>query len=355
MNREALLERFRGTTSLRDAAQWYMQARILLEQLELGLPKNKPQSDSSKQVLWLLILRIRRYLLALSFLSIQTDERAFTHAIDGYHAIHKSLFETFLEFAVSSVYLDIFQTEGDPQGLSLQERLKLHAEITSLKKNRQHLFRLPAWQAMQSKVAATGFTMKGPPSLRALMEAPLEESTKRLKDLIAKMQGPSANIKNYKHWFPECVRNGRYFVAEGEDDSSRPKNCGSIEWLCKAVMAKHTPNLSHRDWWVSAYNNDYDLFNLYTHPAMGYDDCFRGTAERSLDLAQMQISIRWIFHEVVLPPMRAYFRDGWVELVGKEDQLSQLHLNTTEQVLAFLIEVHQQDRETPSKEPNLWA
>lgn len=355
MNREELLERFRGTTALRDAAQWYIQARNLLEQLELLLLKKKPQSNSSKQVLWLLILRIRRYLLALSVMSIQTDGRTFTHAIDGYHAIHKSLFETYLEFAASSVYLDLFQNEGDPQGLSLQERLQLHAEITSLKKNRQHRFRLPAWQAMQSKMASTGFAMQVPSSIQALMEAPLEESTERLKDLIAKVQGTSANIKNYKHWFPERGINERFFVAEGEDDSSRPKNCGSIEWLCKAVMARHTPDLSHRDWWVSAYNNDYDLINLYTHPVMGYDDCFRGTAERSLDLAQMQFGIRWIFHEVVLPPMRMYFKDDWIELVSKEEQLRQLHLNTSKQVLAFLIGVHQQDRETPPKEPHLWA
>ena len=353
--REALLDRFRGTPALRDGAQWYKQSHNLLECLEFLLKENEPQSDSSRKVLWLLILRIRRYLLALSFLSIQTDERAFAHAIDGYHAIHKSLFETFLEFAVSSIYLEMFQAEGDPQGLSLQERLRLHAEITSLKKNRQHRFRLPAWQAMQSKLAATGFAIQVPSSIKALVEAPIEESTEHLKDLIAKVQGAGASIKNYKHWFPERGINGKFFVAEGENDSSRPKNSGSIEWLCKAVMARHTPDPSHRDWWVSAYNNDYDLINLYTHPVMGYDDCFRGTAERSLDLAQMQMSIRWIFHEVVLPPMRAYFRNDWIELAGKENQLRQLHLNTSKLVLAFLIGVHQQDRETLSKEPSLWA
>ncbi len=355
MNREELLERFQGTSALRDAAEWYERAYQLLGQLELLLPRYRSQSNSSNQVLWLLILRIRRYLLALSAMSFQTDERTFTHAIDGYHAIHKSLFETYLEFAVSSVYLDLFQNNGDPQGLSLQERLQLHADITSLKKNRQHRFRLPAWQVMQSKIAATGFAMQVPSSIQSLIDAPLEESTEHLKGLIAKVQGTSATIKNYKHWFPERANNGKFFVTEGEDDSFRPKNCGSVEWLCKAVMAKHTPESGHRDWWVSAYNNDYDLINLYTHPVMGYDDCFRGTAERSLDLAQMQMSIRWIFHEVVLPPMRAFFREEWVELVSKEEQLRQLHLHTSKQVLAFLIGVHQQDRETPPKEPHLWA
>lgn len=355
MNREALLERFRSTPALRDGAQWYGQAHSLLERLGLLLQEEKAQSDSTRHVLSLLILRIRRYLLALASMTRQTDERAFTHSIDGYHAIHKSLFETYVEFAVSSVYLDLFQNEGDPQGLSLLERLRLHAEITSLKKNRQHLFRLPAWQAMQSKVAVKGFAMQVPPSIQALTEAPLEDSTERLKTLIAKVHGTGAAIKNYRHWFPERGKNGRFFVADGEDDSSRPKNCGSIEWLCKAVMARHTPNRSHREWWVSAYNNDYDLINLYTHPVMGYDDCFRGTAERSLDLAQMQIGMRWIFHEVVLPPVRAYFRNEWVELVGREDQLRQLDLNTSQLVFAFLVEVHQQDRETPSKEPNLWS
>lgn len=354
INRETALEHFQGTTALRDAAEWYKKARDLLEGLELLISKNEQQRDNPKQVLWLLILRIRRYLLALSLMSIQSDERTFIHAIDGYHAIHKSLFETYIEFAASAVYLDIFHT-GDPQELSLLKRLQLHAEITSLKKNRQHQFRLPTWQAMQDKVAAAGFTIQGPSSIKALMEASLEESSERLKHLIEKVQGPSANIKNYKHWFPDRKSNGRFFVAEGEDDSSRPKNCGSIEWLCKAVMARHTPDASHRDWWVSAYNNDYDLINLYTHPVMGYDDCFRGTAERSLDLAQMQISIRWIFHEVVLPPMRAFFRDNWVGLVGEESQLCRLDLKTTNLVLPFLHYVHQQDRKTVPREPNLWA
>lgn len=72
MDREVLLERFRGTTALRDAGQWYGQARHLLEELEFHLLKKKIQNNGSKQVLWLLILRIRRYLLALSFMSIQT-------------------------------------------------------------------------------------------------------------------------------------------------------------------------------------------------------------------------------------------------------------------------------------------
>lgn len=355
MNRDALLESFQGTAALRDAGQWYKQALNLLEQLELSLRRSKPQRDSTKHVLWLLVLRIRRYLLALSFMSIQTDERSFTHAIDGYHAIHKSLFETYLEFAVSSVYLDLFQAKGDPQGLSLLERLQWHAEITSLKKNRQHRFRLPAWQAMQDKAVATGLAMHAPPSVQAMMDAPLAESTDRLKDLIAKVQGPSGNIRHYKHWFPECGHTGMFFVAHGEDDSLRPKNCGSVEWLCKAVLARHTPDPSHREFWVSTYNNDYDLINLYTHPVMGYDDCFRGTAERSLDLAQMQMSIRRLFHEVVLPPLRAYFRDSWVGLTGIEDQLRRLDWGTSRIVLAFLIKIHQNDRENFPREPNLWG
>lgn len=355
MDRDSLLERFRGSTALRDAARWYLEARHLLEQLEGLLEKAQPQKDSTRHVLWLLVLRIRRYLLALSAMSFQTSEHSFAHAIDGYHAIHKSLFETYIEFAVSTVYLDKVAPQGDPQGLSLLERLRLHAQITSLKKNRQHRFRLPAWQAMKDKMTEAGYGMQAPASIAALMDAPLEESTARLNGLIEKVQGTKASIKNYKHWFPERGLNGQFFVAEGEDDSSRPKNCGSIEWLCKAVMARHTPDLGHRDWWMSAYNNDYDLINLYTHPVMGYDDCFRGTAERSLDLAQMQLSMRWAFHEVVLPPMRAYFRDVWVELVNADEQLLQLHTRTTRCVLPFLHAVHQQDRETLPEGPSLWT
>lgn len=355
MDRDGLLERFQSSNALPEAALWYRQAHQLLQRLELCLRGTDSQKDSSKQVLWLLVLRIRRYLLALSAMSFQTDQRTFTHAIDGYHAIHKSLFETFIEFAVSTVYLDMFQDRGDPQGLSLIERLRLHAEITTLKKNRQHLFRIPAWRTMSEKVTSAGYTMPVPPSLKELIDSPTEETTERLKHLIVKLQGSSAGIKTYKHWFPERGINEGFFVAEGEDDTARPKNCGSIEWLCKAVMARHTPDPNHRDLWVSAYNNDYDLINLYTHPVMGYDDCFRGTAERSLDLAQMQISMRRVFHEVVLPPMRAFFRENWVELVVEDDRLCQLDSDITRTVLPFLYFVHQKDRETLPKDPNLWA
>lgn len=340
---------------MRDSARWYIEAHMLLESLELRLKRKESREDSARGVLWLLVLRIRRYLLALSAMSLQTGENAYAHAIDGYHAIHKSLFETYIEFAVSTVYLELFQALGDPQGLSLRERLRLHAEITSLKKNRQHRFRQPAWQAMRDKMAEAGLAIPVPASTQELMDAPLEESTERLKALIEKLQGPKLGIANYKHWFPVRDKNGRYFVADDEDDSLRPRNCGSVEWLCKAVMSRHTPDPSHRDWWLSAYNNDYDLINLYTHPVMGYDDCFRGTAERSLDLAQMQLSMRWVFHEVVLPPLRVYFRDVWVELANDEARLLQLHKQTTKMVLPFLYIVHQQDRETLPEGPSLWS
>jgi hypothetical protein len=208
---------------------------------------------------------------------------------------------------------------------------------------------------MQQKVADAGYDIEVPASVGALMEEPMDEVTQRLKCLIEKLQGSKVGIKHYKHWFPEQHLQGRYFVAEGENCFVRPKNCGSVEWLCKAVLAQHSPDQTYRDWWVSAYNNDYDLINMYTHPAMGYDDCYRGTAERSLDLAQMQLSMRRVFHEVVLPPMKAYFRDVWLELVGEEEKLLRLHIKTCRSVLPFLHYVHQQDRETLPEGPSLWT
>lgn len=355
MDRNSLLERFRGTTALRDAGQWYLQAQVLLEKLELCLGRTELQRDETKHVLWLLVRRIRRYLLALSAMTFQTSERTLTHAIDGYHAIHKSLFETYIEFAVSTVYLEMFGAKGDPQGLSLPERLRLHAEITSLKKNHEHQYRIPAWEAKKAKLAEAGYAVQVPPSIGSMMDAPLEEAKERMNRLAVRLQGPKAKFDTYKHWFPERDHDGSYFVAEGETVKSRPRWCGSIKWLCQAVMARHAPDPGLRDWWVSAYDNDYQLINTYTHPAMGYDDCFRGTAERSLDLAQMQMSMRWAFHEVVLPPMKAYFRDVWIDLVQAEEQLRRLDLQTTSMVLSFLYYVHQQDRDTLPQGPSLWS
>lgn len=355
MTRDALLERFRGTTALRDAWHWNVGAHMFLERLEQGLDKTGALSDESKYVLWLVAMRIRRYFLALASMTLQTDDKAYVHAIDGYHAVHKSLFETYVEFALCTMYLEMFGTSGDPNGLTLRERLRLHAQTTSLKKNRQHRFREPAWRAAQGKAAEAGFNFQAPPSTAALMDESMDDVTKRLKGLIEKLQGPSVGISQYRHWFPERDMKGQFFVAAEDSVSTRPRNCGSLEWLCKAVMARHSPDLKHRDWWVSAYNNDYDLINMYTHPAMGYDDCFRGTAERSLDLAQMQLSMRWVFHEIVIPPMRVYFKEVWLNLVEEEERLNRIHNDTTLAVMPYLYYVHQLDRGTLPDGPNLWA
>lgn len=354
-DREMLLKHFRGSTALRDGAEWYRQAYELLARLALHQEAQPTQSNDIKRVLDLSIIHIRRYLFALSSMSLQHEDGSFSHLIDGYHAIHKSLFETYIEFAVSATYLSVFSNQGDPQGLSLTKRLQLHAEITSLKKNRQHKFRQENFQKSIEKLAENGHTVRLSPSAQGLMDTQLEQTTAQLKSLIERMQGKSASIKQYKHWFPERQSQGEFFVAEGEDPTTRPKNCGSIEWLCKAVMARHTPDINHRSWWLSAYNNDYDLINLYTHPVMGYDDCFRGTEERLLDLAQMQISMRFAFHQLVLPPISTFFRTEWFELVSKVDQLHELDRSTTRTVLQFLWLVHQQDRETSPMGPNLWA
>ena len=354
LNRDALLERFRRTTALQDACEWYFDARKLLELLEAKLTSDMSHQHGSKKVLWMLILRMRRYFLALSSLTFQTDEKTFTHAIDGYHAVHKSLFETYIEFAACTVYLELFPA-GDPNGLKLLDRLTLHAQTCSLKKNSQHLYRLPAWQSMLEKVSEKYPDFQVPPSVNDLMNEALDTVKAQLIGLIEKLQGPNVRVGQYRHWFPEKDLQDCFFVADGENSSSRPKNCGSIEWLCKAVLARHTPDPALREWWVSAYNNDYELINTFTHPVMGYDDCFRGTAERSLDLAQMQLSMRSVFHQVVLPPMRVYFQDAWLELVQQEEGLRRLHLETCRTVVPFLRQLHQQDRDTLPEGPNLWS
>lgn len=77
MHRDDLLERFRGTPALRDAGRWYQDAQILLGKLELCLRGAELQRDETKHVLWLQVLRIRRYFLALSVMTIQGRVRIF--------------------------------------------------------------------------------------------------------------------------------------------------------------------------------------------------------------------------------------------------------------------------------------
>lgn len=356
MDRDRALNAFQTTPALRDGRDWYGKAQYLLELLEVRGGKDVCAQDTDAGMLWLLVLRMRRYFLGLASLSRSTDDIRFTHAIDSYHAIHKSLFETYLEFSTCMVYLDQFGAgTKDPQGLTLQQRLRLHAEVTSLKKNREHHFRLDKWHETRARAEALGFQMEVPASIAAVMDAPREELKERLVSLVRRIQGPKSSIASYRHWFPEQVSPGHYFVAEGDDSAGRPKNCGSVEWLCKAVQATCSPDANLRQWWVTAYDNDYALINTYTHPAMGYDDCFRGTAERSLDLAQMQDAMRHMFHEVVLPPLKAYFRNVWIELLPVEERLRDLHLSIQKTVFPYLWVVHQQDRQTSPEGPHLWS
>lgn len=354
LDREEVLKSFQGQRALRDAWQWNSDARALLDELEIS-KRDKPQDGVALAALDLLITRMRRYFLALALLSTPVNKGEWTHAIDGYHAVHKSLFETYIEFAACLVYLDMFGAKGDFTGLNLSKRLQLHAETLKQKKNLQHKYRQPAWETLKTQVQKAGYDFATPASIEQLMGEEMNVTRGRIEAQIDQLQGPGLGIKKYKHWFPEKDLQGMYFVADGEDNSRRPKNCGSIEWLCKAVLARHVPDLTHRGWWLTAYNNDYELINLYTHPAMGYDDCFRGTPERFMDLAQMQLSMRCMFHEVVLPPLRAFHSSLWASLVEREERLRRLHLSTSVLVLPYLLAVHQQDRTTSVDGPNLWA
>lgn len=354
LNRDELLRSFQGQPAISDACQWNLEARALLDAIEVAKAAltNKRVAPAFVSML---ITRMRRYFLALGSLSRQVRENEWSHAIDGHHAVHKSLFETYIEFAACLVYLDMFGATGDFTGLDLTKRLQLHATATSQKKNLQHKYRKPAWDALKTQAQDAGHDVTTAPSFERLMEEEMNVTRERLEGQIEQLQGPNVGIKRYKHWFPEKNLQGMYFVADGEDNSRRPKNCGSIEWLCKAVLARHAPDREHRSWWLTAYNNDYELINLYTHPAMGYDDCFRGTSERLLDLAQMQISMRWIFQEVVLPPIKAFHGAAWTHLVEREEKLFRLNSSVTKLVLPYLLAVHQQDRTTSVEGPNLWA
>lgn len=168
----------------------------------------------------------------------------------------------------------------------------------------------------------------------------------------AQMKGTEERFSLLKHWFPEVDRQGQYFVAAGGDASRRPKRCGSMEWRCKAVLANHHPDIEHRGWWVHAYDNYYDLLNLYAHPAVGYDDSLRSEPERLLDLARQQVGIRLNFHLFVLPSLRAIFREPWSGLLEREANLLEVHERTTKQAMAYMMAVDQYDYE---REPGTWA
>lgn len=344
MSREELTAAFRATTALQNAQAWAELATSLLGRVQLSIQTEQRKGvglNTAQEAIYPHVLRMKRYFHALSRLSFPTKpDGPWLHLVDGAHAIHKSLFEVYVEHALCLTYWHLFGSGPDAAGQLVQDRMRQYADFAKRKRNRGRLFEFEKFLA---QVSAHGFDPKLSPGMSAFRDLGIEGAKDDLVHQARALQGDDARFTKVRHWFPVQDPEGRPFGLLGERRSTRTPESGSMEWRCKAVLGKHFPNLEFREIWPGLYDNYYDLLNLYSHPALGYDDNFRSEGERLLDLAGQQVGIRMVFDRCVLPSLQAFFKDIWLPLVPLANQLRDAHESVTRLVLPYLLHVSQFD------------
>jgi hypothetical protein len=339
--RKQLVEAFRASDGLQLGQVWNSLAHDLFSLLQEQLgPAAQPPNEVQK-ALYPVALRMKRYLLGLQRLSYEPELRSgWIHCIDSAHAIHKSLFETYVEFGLALAYIDIFGAGPDAAGYDLGQRMFIYSNFHARKQNYGLLHNIDSFYALMN-ACGPGVTLS--PGLQAFIDAGTSSVKKDLGNQARALHGEGARFKDLKHWFPEQSPAGSYFVETGSDTGQRARDCGSMKWRCRAVLAQHFPDASMRSWWLHSYDNHYDLLNTYAHPALGHDECHRPVAERFVDLARMQLGIRLAFHRCVLPALRAVFHEQWAAIAPHEAQLVEFYGRAARQVLPLVMAVDQFD------------
>lgn len=345
MSRAELSDSFLRTKALQHSHVWCSSAHNLLALILADIGKSKERSAIERAVLTQL-KRIKRYLFALQRLSfpVESNVGQWIHLVDGAHAIHKSLFETYIEFALCLTYASLFNPEANENGDDLGQHLYLFADFAKRKRNRERLFRMGQWNDLMSRLSGD---IRLSPGMEEFLAKGVEGVKEDLAEQAKRIGGRDARFAQLSHWFPEKRPDGRYFVKPGEDDKQRPRNCGSIEWASKAVLAEHFPDPRMREWWMHSYDQYYDILNLFAHPVLSYDDAFRRESERLLDLARMQIGIRTNFHHCVLPAMKAMFSHDCLKHQQHSEALDVMFQELSQLVLPYLLRVDQTDYNTP--------
>jgi hypothetical protein len=331
MTRADLTRGLAATTVLRDAQLWSSGAHDLLGQLLQELKCSKPESALGR-ALHAQLMRMKRYFLALQRLSFPVGP-GWIHAVDGAHAIHKSLFETYVEHALCLTYAELFKDTLDEAGDDLATRLFVYSDFVQRKKNFQRLHRIDKMKALMDRLGAQ---WPPTPGMAAFADKGIEGVRQDLVDQAERIGGPGARFAQLGHWFPERNSNGDFFTRTGEPTSQRPRNTGSMEWRCKAVLAQHFPDKNMLEWWEASYDQYYDMLNVFTHPALGYDENFRGEPERLADLCRMQVGIQIGLHLCVLPSVRAVFRQAWANLIPRDQELETQFRQVVSQAIPWL-------------------
>jgi hypothetical protein len=342
MNRQEIFKAFKATGTLRDANEWYSRAHDLLVMLQ----QNWVQSDAPepvKKVLEMHMKRMKRYFFALLRMSADLGEgKGWLHLVDGSYAVQKCLYEVYVEYGLTLVYWDLFGSGKNHVGDDLYDRLKKYAAFAKRKGNFERLHRQEEWKRLLQDVSSI---VKVPEAIAELGNAGPSAERRELEREAELWNGKGAKIGHVSHWFPLEKSETEKFRMPGERERGR-RFQGSMEWRCKAVLGQHFPDKELRQWWVSSYDQDYDFLNAHTHPALGYEENFLEDDERLFEMARLQWGVRVGFHNVVIPPLRVYFRDVWDRLARAEDQLAELNRRISKTVLNF--DLAAQGLHTPS-------
>ena len=283
-SRADILRKFMNENYLAYINMYFFCAENFIQHLLL---KKQKYNDLNKYPYECLIfshtLRIKRYIKGLHHLSAMKQKGVMTNCTDSYFPILKSLFELFVEYKLTSSYINDFGKSAKIKK-ELVNRVLDYSNIAR-KKNNYNFNYIESFQNL-------------PPELMPEdIEKHLKQGRKQhLIELekVAKRLGYN-KFTDVKHWYPKRDNKNKTIIKDNRRDF------GSMRWRCQDVLGEYLPSPKERYYWKESYHTLYELLNRYSHPALGYDDNFRPNQERMFDLFQVACQIIIILESFILP------------------------------------------------------
>lgn len=226
------------------------------------------------------VLRFQRYHLALHSL-FNRDEQRIMACFDGVHPILKALFELMIEARMVAAYSNVFGANPERKR-ELTQRVLVFADLNKKQDNYKFKYLdIPICEDLKSE------------GLRLEHARTKEECEERMNALAAKLG--EEKWGDCRHWFPTKALNGKPIIK------AKRRDFGSVRWRCEDVLGTCSASPDEKRWWSRAYVSYYQYVNTYSHPVLGYDDCFRGDKERHYDFFWLSFGMIDAFHSFVLP------------------------------------------------------
>lgn len=303
MPRDKLLARFKGENFLGLSHRYFWLVVDLLQRaLAASAHLNHVREHPYECLVFSQTLRVRRYCLALANLIVQNGP-GFLVCNDGSFPILKSLFELVIEARMVPAYLNTFGDTPERRR-ELTQRVLDFADLNKKWDNFKFKF-MPALLPDEIKSDM----------MKQEEARPKAESEERMNALARKLGADS--YKECRHWFPTKGPNGTPIIKENRRDF------GSVRWRCEDVLGGLSSAAVEREFWADAYVSLYEVLNTYSHPVLGYDDCFRDENERLFDYFSLSVGIITPMHKWFLPNMLLELQadDGILEAKKAIDQV----------------------------------